>query len=122
MTTRPKEISALYHQLKASAARRGIDFDLNILDLYDLTFPISCPALGIPLQFNRGAAADNSYSIDSINSQRGYTANNIVVVSNRVNRIKNNASLEELRRIVEYYTDLEKELIVDILSGDNHEI
>ena len=78
---------------------RDIPFDLTITQLNELTFPISCPVLGIPLKFNRGQMQDDSYSIDRIDSTQGYTINNIRVISWRANRLKNNATNEELIKL-----------------------
>lgn len=101
-----KDIKQLYNQLKAGALKRGIAFDLTLTDLNNLSFPITCPIIGIPLKFNRGKALDNSYSIDRIDSNLGYTIDNIVVISNRVNKLKSDATLEELNAIVIYYNEL----------------
>ena len=98
-----KNLKTLYNQLKQGAKKRNIDFDLTPNDLNNLSFPITCPVLGIPLVFNRGSVQDNSVSIDRIDSSKGYTIDNIVVVSNRVNKLKSNASLDEMVKIVNFY-------------------
>ena len=100
-----KDIREVYNSLKASAKKRNIPFTLTLSELNNLTFPISCPILGIPLRYNRGRAQDDSVSIDRIDSKRGYEIDNIVVVSWRANRLKNNASVEDLKRISQFYED-----------------
>lgn len=104
-----KDLKQLLNGLKGSAKKRGIPFNLTIIDLYNLTFPITCPILKIPLAFNSGKAQDNSYSIDRIDSSKGYEPDNIVVISQKANRLKSNATLEEMKSIVDFYS----ELIVD---------
>lgn len=106
MTVRPPEIRTIYNRLRYSASRRGIAFELTLVDLNNLTFPVTCPVLGIPLAYNRGKAEDNSYSIDRIDSTKGYTVDNIIVVSLRANRLKNNASQQELALLAEHYANL----------------
>lgn len=101
-----KDIKTLWNQLKHSAEKRNIDFDLSIIDLYNLTFPVSCPIFGMQLVFNKGKVQDNSYSIDRIDSNKGYTIDNIIVISQKANRIKTNATLEELKQIVDYYDSI----------------
>ena len=101
-----KEIKHLLNRLKASAKKRGIDFDLTTADIDDIGIPISCPVLGIPLKFNRGKAQKDSISFDRIDSTKGYTRDNLIIVSNRVNTLKANASLEEMRKITDYYENL----------------
>lgn len=101
-----KEIKQLLNHLKASAKKRGIFFDLTTADIDDIGIPISCPVLGIPLKFNKGVAEHNSISFDRIDSSKGYTKENIIIVSNRVNQLKSDASLEEMRKIADYYADI----------------
>ena len=105
MVTALPEIRQIYNRLKASAKRRNIEFDLTIIELYNLTYPITCPILGIPLKFNRGQIQDDSYTIDRVDSTKGYTIDNIQVISWRANRLKNNASLDELNKISKYYNE-----------------
>lgn len=101
-----KNLKELLSRLRSSAKKRKIPFDLTLVDLNNLSFPVSCPILGIPLYFNRDVMADNSYSLDRIDSTKGYTIENLMVISNRANRIKNNASNEELEKINEFYSNL----------------
>lgn len=98
-----KSVNAMYSQLKSSAKKRGIRFTLEKTDLWDLDYPLTCPVLGIPLTQNKSAAKDNSFSVDRIDNSKGYEPGNIIIVSNRANKLKGDASLEELKLIVEYY-------------------
>lgn len=98
-----KDVKQIYNQLKASANKRGIVFDLTLTDLNDLSFPLTCPIFNTKLAYNRGAAKDNSYSIDRRDSSKGYTIDNIVVVSNRANKLKSDATLEEMKLLLEFY-------------------
>ena len=94
----------LYSKLKSSAKKRGIEFDLTIHDMYMIDLPISCPALGIPLRWNIGAAKDDSYSFDRIDSSKGYTFDNLEVISFKANRAKNNLTEEEMKKFCLYYS------------------
>lgn len=98
-----KDLKELYNHLKSSAKKRKIPFSLTMADMYEISFPISCVITGEPLYFNYGKATDNSFSIDRIDSTKGYSIDNIIVISNRVNRIKNNATPEELSKIAAFY-------------------
>lgn len=100
------ETKELYNRLKSSAKSRGIPFNLTVVELNNLTFPITCPILGIPIKFNRGKAEDNSISIDRIDSSKGYEIDNIIVVSLKANRLKSNATKEELQKLSEFYKEL----------------
>lgn len=88
----------------------GVEFNLTVSDLYPL--PEVCPVLGIPLNYGGGhrGAADNSMSIDRIDSNLGYVKGNIVLVSQRANRIKNDATTDELRKIADFYSKLDAEM------------
>lgn len=98
------DIKTIYNRLKSSAKKRDIPFDLTITELNNLTFPITCPVLGIALKFNRGQLQDDSYSIDRIDSTLGYTIDNIEVISWRANRLKNDGTTTELQKIAEHLT------------------
>jgi len=104
-----KDLSGLLSQLKSSASKRGIAFDLSVSDLNEISFPITCPVLGIPLRFNRGKVKDDSYSVDRMDSSKGYTVDNIVIVSYRANKLKSDATLEELKSITAFYSLLEEQ-------------
>lgn len=68
----------------------------------DLVVPKKCPILGIPLIWEGGQGQqDGSPSIDRIVPEKGYTADNVWIISWRANRIKNNATVEELELIAE---------------------
>ncbi|CAB4222408.1 hypothetical protein UFOVP1655_96 [uncultured Caudovirales phage] len=94
----------LYSKLKNSAKKRSIEFDLTIHDLYMIDLPISCPVLGIPLRWNIGEAKDDSYSFDRIDSSKGYTFDNLEVISFKANRCKNNLTEEEMKKFCLYYS------------------
>lgn len=102
-----KEFKLIINNLKSSAKKRNIPFDLTTTDLDEIGIPITCPVLGIPIYYHRGKVKDNSISIDRIDSKRGYTKDNIVVVSHRVNKLKSNATLEEMKKIVNFYNDIQ---------------
>lgn len=65
----------------------------------DIAIPDVCPVLGIPLD---GSTRDNKPSLDKVVPALGYVNGNIRVISFRANRIKSDASPEELRKILSY--------------------
>lgn len=99
-------VERMWSRIKSRAKRDGIVFDLTPGDISNLTIPITCPVLGIPLRQERGRQTDNSISIDRIDSTQGYTPDNVVIVSWKVNRLKSNASLEEMRKMVTFYESI----------------
>lgn len=102
-----RNLHQLHSQIKAGAKKRSIPFDLTVMDLNELSFPITCPVLGIPMAFNSGQPKDNSFSLDRIDSSKGYEPGNVVVVSTRANKLKSDATLQEMKMLVEYYSTLE---------------
>ena len=98
-----KDLKELYNHLKSSAKKRKIPFSLSMADMYEISFPISCPVLGLELKFNTGIQDDSSFSFDRIDSTKGYSINNIIVISQKANRIKNNGTPEELAKLAEFY-------------------
>lgn len=112
---KPLEIKTIYNRLKSSATKRNIQFDLTVVELNNLSFPIVCPVLGIPLHYNRGIAKDDSYSVDRIDSTLGYTIDNIEVISLRANKLKSDATMQEIQLLAEYYK--EKGVITPLLTS-----
>lgn len=101
-----KDFKLLWTQLKNSAKQRNIPFDLTPTDIDEIGIPLSCPVLGIPLFFHRNKVQDDSISFDRIDSSKGYSVDNVIVVSYRANRLKSDASLDELRKITQFYESL----------------
>lgn len=90
----------IFNQLKDRALRKGIEFEL---DFEKIKWPDRCPVLGIKLNYlGRIQTLDSSPSFDRINPQKGYIHNNICIISMRANRIKYDASLEELEAVYKY--------------------
>lgn len=87
---------------KKRAKIKGIEFDLKPTDIPQI--PKYCPVLGIKIKANTThKPLDSSPSIDRIDSTKGYVKGNIRIISNRANRIKADATVEELRKVLEDY-------------------
>lgn len=86
------------------ARKAGVPFNLT---KDDIAIPSHCPILGIPLirKIGRGGN-DNSPSLDRIHPERGYVPGNVIVISNRANRIKTDATIRELRDVASFYATL----------------
>lgn len=89
--------------IKERARRRGYESDLEMSDLPELTS--KCPVLGI--EYNQGSLKDKnaSPSVDRKNSNLPYLKkykDNLVFISHRANRIKSDASPEEIRKVLKY--------------------
>jgi hypothetical protein len=90
------KLLALVSRLRHAAKRKKVPFNLNA---DHITLPEYCPVLGIKLAFNTVASDDNSYSVDRIDNTKGYTMDNICIMSLKANKMKSNGTLEELVKI-----------------------
>ena len=88
----------VWNTAKSRATELGYRFDLKPSDIF---IPKECPLLGIRLCLSNHKTKFNSPSIDRINSRRGYVRGNIWVISQKANTIKSNASLAELKTLVQ---------------------
>ena len=92
----------LLSSAKQRAKTKGIDFDLV---LEDIVIPEYCPISGVKLV--QGYEDTNtSPSLDRIDNTLGYIRGNIHVISNRMNIVKRDASLVELKQLVKYLEKL----------------
>lgn len=89
----------LFHSCKANAKKRGISFEISISDI---KIPDTCPFLGIPITniYGKGRQQTNA-SIDRIDSSLGYTPENIQIISDLANRMKQEATPEQLLRFAD---------------------
>lgn len=84
------------YQLHRGARRRAEEFGVPFaISISDIHVPTHCPALGIPL-IKGGRLHPNSPTLDRILPPKGYVVGNIAVISWRANKLKNNATPEEL--------------------------
>lgn len=91
----------MYNRTKFRAKKFNREFSIS---LEDIVFPTHCPIFGRPFIYGDH---DWTYSIDRIDNSKGYIKGNIVIVSNKANRLKNDASIDDLKKIVEFYNNCE---------------
>ena len=87
----------LWLSTKSRARKLDMEFTISIKDI---VIPKRCPVLGLELCWNRGK--DRSPSVDRKDNSKGYTPDNIQVVSGRANRLKSDATAEELEKLLKY--------------------
>jgi hypothetical protein len=90
---------SLWYKAKKRAVDRNMDFDISE---DDIVIPDTCPVLGIPIHRNATLNSNNCPSLDRIDNTIGYVKGNIRVVSFRANSLKRDATLAEMKKIVEY--------------------
>lgn len=88
-----------------SAAKRGVPFNLESIE--DIPYETHCPVFGVKLVVGT-KQHDFSPSIDKIVPELGYTKGNVIVVSFLANRIKSNATPEQIMAVAKFYKKLRK--------------
>ena len=88
---------------KSNAKRNGIDFTVKY---EELEFPEICPILGIKLDYYNNVLSDNSPSFDRLDPDVGYTKENTIIISFRANKIKQDATPEEIRAVYVFLRNL----------------
>ena len=81
------------------AKLKGLECDLT---REDIIIPKECPILGIPLFKGTKSCYYNSPTIDRIDNSKGYTKDNIQIISMKANSMKNAASFEELIKFADW--------------------
>lgn len=96
-------LQMLVNASKQRALLKNREHSITVNDLIAL-WPIdgNCPVFGFPLQFNSGGFRETSPSVDRIDSTKGYTLDNIQILSWKANRIKSYATVEELEAVVSF--------------------
>ena len=92
---------------KNRAKQKNIYFELTEQDIKDV-WPEDnkCPALGIPLKRNEGVLCDNSSSLDRVDNNKGYTKDNIQIVSMLANQIMSCATPDQVIKVGQYFKEL----------------
>ena len=100
-----KPTLAMFNNSKQRAKTAGLEYTLT---LDDIIIPDYCPVLGIKLDTGDRKRKGNAPSIDRIDNSKGYTKENTMVISNRANMIKNDATIEDLIMIGKFYQNLKE--------------
>ncbi len=93
----------LWTSSNSNAKTKGLNFSIKITDI---KLPVCCKYLGVRLNYNRTAERGrlrtwDAPSIDRIDPTRGYVPGNIQVISDLANRMKQNATVEQLLAFAE---------------------
>ena len=100
------DVARMVGSARVRAKKKGLPFNL---EAQDLTIPEFCPVLGIKMERGPIAERDSSPSLDRLVPELGYALDNVSVISHRANRIKNNGTADEHRRIADWIDAQTKE-------------
>lgn len=80
--------------------------DIQNIYPYDMI----CPVLGIKMEIGEKNKNVNSPSIDKIIPEKGYVPGNVIIVSMKANRIKADATPDEIIKVGKFYKKLLEEI------------
>lgn len=97
----------VYHMVKRAqyrAQKKGIPFDITT---DDIVIPEVCPVFGTKLIVGEGQGpSDDSPSLDRKIPELGYVKGNVIVISNKANRIKADASVIDIEKVLYFMKTL----------------
>lgn len=97
------------------AQSKGLPFTL---ELSTVARPTHCPVLGLELVYQAtGMRQSGSASLDRFDSTKGYTPENVWIISWRANQIKSDSTLAELQALC---AAVEKKAAGRLLDGIEH--
>lgn len=86
--------ASMLNRARHRAKNNQIEFNISVSDVI---IPKTCPILGIELKYGKDKSSlKESPSLDRIDSTKGYIRGNVWVISNLANRMKNDATKDEL--------------------------
>ena len=83
----------------------GVPFNLTTKYLEDIWTGV-CPALGTPLDINAPKHEEGHAQLDRVIPELGYVEGNVAWLSERANRIKDNATTSDLEDILKWLKSL----------------
>ena len=113
-----QHLSDMRSGAKDRARANKLPFDLTVQDLRDIITD-SCPILGIKFELNKNGQKwgkekkknnwQTSPSLDRIVPDKGYTKDNVIIISLMANSIKNQATPDQIQKVATFYKKLYKE-------------
>lgn len=91
--------SHLFSGVKSRAKKKEIEFDLVFSEI---EWPEVCPILNIQIDYMKRDHTDDSPSFDRVDPTKGYTKDNVRIISLRANQLKNNGTLDQFKSIIHY--------------------
>lgn len=100
----------LIYQARQRATRDGLPFNITV---DTVQWPTHCPVLGIELNYSKESVEQrkewqvrsNTVTLDRHVNALGYVVGNVFAISHRANRIKSDATAEELMAVARYARD-----------------
>jgi hypothetical protein len=90
---------------RARSKEKDLPFNLTT-EYLESIWTGTCPAFGTTLNINSKKGSEGHAQLDRIIPNLGYVEGNVVWLSERANRIKDDASLEDLERLIKWLKSL----------------
>lgn len=103
------ELARLYIEKAQNARERNINFSLSFNKFKKLMSTNKCYYTGVAFDM-RNPQGDNYRSIDRLDNSRGYTDDNTVACTRRINRAKGDASMAEIIALAKKLAPLKKKI------------
>jgi len=97
-----RKLSPFKHKcvrVKYSAASKGIPYDLTP-EYLESIWTGFCPILGAKIEISGDRYNETVAELDRFIPSKGYVKGNVTFISRRANRFKNNATTEEIRKLL----------------------
>lgn len=106
---REDPLRQLFEMARNRAATKRWEFTITLQDVQN-AWPANglCPVFGLVLTKQRGFASDTSASLDRLDPNKGYTPDNILVMSLRANRAKGNMTTDEIGKLYRWMSAQER--------------
>jgi hypothetical protein len=94
------------HKSSAQRARdKSYEHELTIDNIYERC-PDNCPVFGFPLNYSNTTLRFDSPTLDRIDNSKGYTVDNIQVISRRANSMKGDGTIEDVEKLLKFMKSL----------------
>jgi len=94
-------------QRRAKKLDLEFELDYRTISAFVKNYP-RCPVRNIKFVVGDGVIHPDSRTIDRIDPRKGYTKDNVFLVSNLANKVKNNGTLNELEQLIKNLTNIQK--------------
>lgn len=118
---RRKLKNRLLNAARARSRKYGYEFNLTEADII---LPKYCPLLGIEMFVteSRKGSKHSSFSLDRIDSSKGYTKDNVWVISHMANSMKSDSNYEDFKKMADNWKQFhENGYDLSHLEQTNHE-
>jgi hypothetical protein len=97
-----KRSSPKFYLLKNAKARAKLKSLECTITVNDFEIPEYCPCFGMRLEFGDKHYCEESPTLDRIDNAKGYVPGNVQVVSWKANRLKNNATRQDIETLLDW--------------------